>query len=826
MPRPKKEGAGEPKKRSRTGCWPCKARKVKCGEEKPACQNCTKAGETCDYSIRLNWGGRSRKDKDVANAADPGGFTFVATPNPTAAAVATSPRRPNTGGQEHVFSAQRIATSSSTSAGQQGPPSSSNINRKSFPPTPDLTPGGEPTSTHLDPRLRLSNQTTNQAHNTHHGQQPPGFTGEHTQQRPTSSHDFPSLPHFTSILDQSRAERSTPTSVPNNDFSWSPQHRIKRARLSPRESPVANHPSPVFAVPQYPAQSEHTPGSNYFTPHTISSIVNTPATPGSSVNSESPYPGPAITSTLDQADLRRLSVKSLLSDPSDITDHTRSSTESHRFRTYGYDHGLPDFDIPRNNDMAAIGPRSPDLRRASAAVSEVSSPGGEIDHRQSAFERGGYYFQPVAVKIPRALEPLPQELTDNPINLLYFHHFLNHTARMMVPHDCPENPLRGVLPQMAVRNNHLLHLMLAFSASHRSRLLGHPEPANRIAEWMSDVLPALRQALNEPSSQVVSDPADPSSLAPLATAIMLASLEITSPDTFAVPISWQNHLHVARQMIVATGGLHHLAQKANGARDKAIFFLSRWFAYLDVLGSLSGSRHDQPLYGAYLEDGGGLWLVNRDDEEIFKIDCFFGFSGRCIALLAAVAELAAECDAERIDPTTRQPRPNWQPSEHVKKQAGDLQNRLIASAKCVYRGCMHSQPGDSPSLTYRDMSDHDIAEIYATNEASHWAGLIHISRRVLNLPHEHPEVQDSVRKVIENLSKVRRGSTAERCLLFAMFTAGCEAQGAEDRAVFEGRLEGVDGWGMCHLKRARSLMHRVWESGGSWEGLVEGEFFG
>ena len=64
---------------------------------------------------------------------------------------------------------------------------------------------------------------------------------------------------------------------------------------------------------------------------------------------------------------------------------------------------------------------------------------------------------------------------------------------------------------------------------------------------------------------------------------MLASLEIVSPDTFAVPISWQNHLHVARQMIVATGGLHHLAQKANGARDKAIFFLSRWFAYLDVL---------------------------------------------------------------------------------------------------------------------------------------------------------------------------------------------------------------------------------------------------
>ncbi|KAM0721784.1 hypothetical protein Q7P37_002709 [Cladosporium fusiforme] len=825
MPRPKKEGAGEPKKRSRTGCWPCKARKVKCGEEKPACQNCVKAGETCDYSIRLNWNGRSRKDKD---GADTGGFTFVATPNPAAAAVYTSPAA---GGHEHVFSAQRIATSVPT---QARPPSTNG--RHSFPPTPDLTPGGDVVAAQLDPRLRFSHQPPQHYH--HQPQQehaPRPMTG-HAQQRSRSGNHLPSLSHFNTVLEPGPAERSPPTSVPN-EFTWSPQHRAKRARLSPRASPTMNqHPSPIFAIPQYPAQSEHTPG---FTPHSINSIVNTPATPGSSVHSGSPYPGPAHVSTgPDHADLRRLSVKSLLSDPSDITDHTRSSTESHGNRTYGYDHGLPDFDIPRNNDMAAIGPRSPDLRRTSAAVSEISTSSGEVDAKQIAFEPGGYYAQPVPIKIPRSLEPLPRDLTDNPINLIYFHHFLNHTARIMVPHDCPENPLRGVLPQMAVRNNHLLHLMLAFSASHRARLLGHPEPASRIAEWMSDVLPALRQALSEPSSQVVSDPADPSSLAPLATAIMLASLEIISPDTFAVPISWQNHLHVARQLIVATGGLHHLAQKANGARDKAIFFLSRWFAYLDVLGSLSGSRHDQPLYGAYLEDGGGLWLVNRDDEEIFKIDCFFGFSGRCIALLAAVAELAAECDKERIDPTTRQPRPDWQPPEHVRRQASDLQARLTASATCVYRGCMHTQdPEDivsSPGTVHSNptqanaMSDNDIAEIYATNEASHWAGLIHISRRALNLPHEHPQVQAQVRRVIDSLRKVRRGSTAESCLLFAMFTAGCEAQTEADRAVFTERLESVEGWGMCHVKRARALMRRVWESGprGSWEGLVEGEFFG
>ncbi|KAI5287446.1 hypothetical protein KEM54_005996 [Ascosphaera aggregata] len=50
MPRPKKPGAPEPKRRSRTGCWPCKARKIKC--------------------IRLNWEGRVGKRSSVFDHAN------------------------------------------------------------------------------------------------------------------------------------------------------------------------------------------------------------------------------------------------------------------------------------------------------------------------------------------------------------------------------------------------------------------------------------------------------------------------------------------------------------------------------------------------------------------------------------------------------------------------------------------------------------------------------------------------------------------------------------------------------------------------------------
>lgn len=41
--------------RSRTGCWTCRKRKVKCGEERPACAQCTRLGHACDYSLRLSF---------------------------------------------------------------------------------------------------------------------------------------------------------------------------------------------------------------------------------------------------------------------------------------------------------------------------------------------------------------------------------------------------------------------------------------------------------------------------------------------------------------------------------------------------------------------------------------------------------------------------------------------------------------------------------------------------------------------------------------------------------------------------------------------------
>lgn len=39
--------------RSRTGCWTCRTRKVKCDEGKPICGQCSRLNHTCDYVPRL-----------------------------------------------------------------------------------------------------------------------------------------------------------------------------------------------------------------------------------------------------------------------------------------------------------------------------------------------------------------------------------------------------------------------------------------------------------------------------------------------------------------------------------------------------------------------------------------------------------------------------------------------------------------------------------------------------------------------------------------------------------------------------------------------------
>jgi hypothetical protein len=163
--------------------------------------------------------------------------------------------------------------------------------------------------------------------------------------------------------------------------------------------------------------------------------------------------GAVLQTATSPPDMRRVSVKSLINDlPNDVSRPYGAGAEHGRqypiadsaFTTYGYDLGLPDLDTPRNDDFSAIAIFSP---QSDTMNLNDNTPYGSADTRgkDMAFESGGYYAKPVPIRISKALEPLPPLLMENQMNLLYFHHFLNHTARILVSNIHVRTGIRRIL---------------------------------------------------------------------------------------------------------------------------------------------------------------------------------------------------------------------------------------------------------------------------------------------------------------------------------------------------------------------------------------------
>lgn len=176
------------------------------------------------------------------------------------------------------------------------------------------------------------------------------------------------------------------------------------------------------------------------------SSAGTPLTPASSLSDDGynkPYPAKASPlAPHESPDLRRLSVSSLLSGPPGMAHHNdrnhgpRSNPEAQDWSvqyqdvyqdttTWGIDRGIKDLDIGKNDDMNAITGASPIAMRDHLEL--VLDADGELmpvefgfgmETNSMAFENGGYYDKPVAICIPKALEPLPSKLLENPMNLL------------------------------------------------------------------------------------------------------------------------------------------------------------------------------------------------------------------------------------------------------------------------------------------------------------------------------------------------------------------------------------------------------------------------
>lgn len=331
-------------------------------------------------------------------------------------------------------------------------------------------------------------------------------------------------------------------------------------------------------------------------------------------------------------------------------------------------------------------------------------------------------------------------------------------------------------------------------------------PATRIADWVQDVFPALRAALNDPNQSI--------SNANIATGIMLASLDIVSPTAFGYQIPWQRHLGLARDLI---------ADRPDGLRwtrswteeDQVRAFLWSWLAYLDILGTLSGGRGECST----------SWILEYQkdeyEEEWDEIDCIMGMTTQAVYVLAKTAELAKECDALRAaDGKAALPASaSWKPPKDIIRRAWALEHEATTSMARPPQPCKHLHASGN-------VKRWEQREIAALNEAFHWSGLVHLHRRVLGKPRHHADVQAAVLRIHACLALVPLGSNAEASVLFPLFTAACETLEEETRAVVRERLESIRCTAFLQVGKAWGLIEEVWRTGRSCDELLTTEFIG
>jgi hypothetical protein len=463
---------------------------------------------------------------------------------------------------------------------------------------------------------------------------------------------------------------------------------------------------------------------------------------------------------------------------------------------YGLDHGRPDLDLNQMDDHSAI-----DINYALDLINPERRT--RTTFESASADRGlansvgrGYYASPVPINIPRYLSPLPSALVETPINLMYFHHFLNHTAKMLVAHDCGDNPFITVLPSMAIGDSNILNLMLAYSASHRARYLNHPEPANRIAHWVSNVFPTLRIALEDPDQNITDNH--------LAAAIMLLSLKIISPSTFEVPIPWQSHLKLARDLYLARGV--QMAYPGNRVGS----FLSRWLEYIDIMGSLSCRDNEPPLF-LYQSIVSACCTPPANDD--FFIDCFTGYTAKTALLLSRLAKLVHQCERTRVGSLTSSVDPDQPASPDIVVEAESLLADFQVADNMARINSRHHQEPVS-------------ADMSAIDRSFRYAGLVHLHRRVLCNPSTSAAVLKALNGLLEALGQLEPGASAEVGALFPLFTAGCETRDLQQQADIMERVKNLEKTGLKQIQNARTLMQRCWDEDLPWSSLAQGEFLG
>lgn len=442
--------------------------------------------------------------------------------------------------------------------------------------------------------------------------------------------------------------------------------------------------------------------------------------------------------------------------------------------------------------------------------------------------------------------PLPDILLNTPHYLDLFEFYMRNTSYLLVPLPrelYSNNPFCWRFGQMALASPTLLNLLLAFGANHRAMIA---------AQKAQLELPPLEEpwnveSSNESSLALVSDTGADNALAnelliktfkklledlvdeqkrtsdcTLATVMMLAAFDIFFSDRRR---KWRAHVNGAGRLIMerlCSSNCITLALEGNMEQND-LFFLTRWFSYVDIIGSLSSTSRvitteklQAIKYKSQVTDPTVLYWnrVNLSDLEPGT-----GFEYVVLSYLADVSSLIKEKESNQ-DKSDMENLPQ-EILLRVLELDYDINIYLRDSEKQrdqIYEEYYSQKP-------WREYKRYHILRI--TNLIFGLTGSYQLKRRVLSLPLESKIVRDLLIRITELVDEnVPLAASSTSCLSFCLFSCGADLLNdsmAQYRPIYMQRIEALNEAGVNCAAMAKNIMEKCWKFKKNWWDILREE---
>lgn len=339
----------------------------------------------------------------------------------------------------------------------------------------------------------------------------------------------------------------------------------------------------------------------------------------------------------------------------------------------------------------------------------------------------------------------------------HFEFFINVTGVNLVPVPYAENPFTNVLPKLALGDDNLYDLLVAYGAAHRDMLLRN---GNQSEELVNSLVDKVKQALDV--MQVV----NPDSDGALTLAAVLSSLDVDRNRP-----SWRYYAQLVLEM------LDRNPRDLSGSHGELQSFVMRLTAFMEVMGSLSANTFSQ------------LPAVSWWPRWSGSFDYLTGVDLNVLPLFAEVANLV-------------------QQREYCALSLHDL-------AGLYRRGLQIFQLlGDYWFEEYRPVN-----EISAMCLLFQQALQVHIYRRLFTFKLEHEYVQRLVARMTRMFDQyIKEDSTIQCNMAFIIVTAASEALDPEMRKTYLRRLKTMERAGFAYASSVSSAIVECWNQNQSYIG--------